>query len=188
MSEPWAPDVIMSPQMTYPCNNELCREGLVLVSHKPHSIDLPCQSFSSYNICTTCHGNGFILIRYPNLIWHGIQYTESLQQGERLCVNVPKLGEIPPEINLADGQSVVLFFNPVMADIGVVHGQMGTQYVFPCKDENGKTVILKGGKRLFNAMAGSIPSNENRDIRVRITSKGAPRTLSRDWTVELVGA
>lgn len=96
---------------------------------------------------------------------------------------MPKLGEIPPEINLNDGESVTVAFNPAVMDIGIVHGERGTQYVFPVSVD-GKAMLLKGGKRLFNAIGLAVTNpNENRMVTLKVTAIGAQRTLGRDYKV-----
>lgn len=103
-----------------------------------------------------------------------------------VCENVPKLGEIPPEISLKSGESVEVVFDSAVADVGVIHGERGTSYAFPVTLNDGRRAILKGGKRLLNGVQEAIGTH-NGQVRLKVTAIGQQGTLGRDWTVVKVG-
>lgn len=98
---------------------------------------------------------------------------------------MPKIGEIPPEVTLAAGESVELAFD-TNSDVGVIHGERGTRYAFLVRLPDGRNSVIKGGKRLLNAIQNAI-GTANGSMRLRIKATGNAGSLDRNWTVEKVG-
>ena len=97
---------------------------------------------------------------------------------------MPKLGEIPPEVQLASGESVVVDFDTA-SDVAVIHGERGTRYGFQVKLSDGRTAVMKGGKRMLNAIQNAI-GQTNGTVRIRVKAAGSAGTLDRQWFVEKV--
>lgn len=98
---------------------------------------------------------------------------------------MPRLGEIPPEVVLASGESVSLVFDAGSADVGIIHGERGTQYAFPVQLADGRKAILKGGKRLLNAVQKVVLPTDG-TVTIKVTATGQAGTLAREWTVSKV--
>src|SRR3990172_600181 len=93
---------------------------------------------------------------------------------------MPKLGDIPPEIDPKPGESVIVSFDTNM-DVGEIHGDRGTSYAFPVVLADGRRAVLKGGKRLLQAVQGAI-GNRAGTFRLKVTPTGTKGTLAREWT------
>ena len=96
---------------------------------------------------------------------------------------MPKLGEIPHDVDIPSGGSVVVTLSPD-ADVGVVVGEKYTTYAFPVRLENGKDSVLKGGMKLLSAIEFAMEgATEPRKLRIRVTGRGG---FSVNWNVEKV--
>ncbi len=96
-----------------------------------------------------------------------------------------RLSEIPPEVDPKPGESVEVSFD-TNADLGVIHGERGTTYAFPVVLTDGRKAVLKGGKRLLNAIQDAI-GNQAGTFNLKVTPSGQKGTLARDWSVVKVG-
>jgi hypothetical protein len=93
---------------------------------------------------------------------------------------VPKLGDIPPEIDPKPGEAVVVSFD-TSSDVGEIHGDRGTSYAFPVVLADGRRAVLKGGKRLLTAVQGAI-GNRAGTFKLKVIPTGTKGTLAREWT------
>jgi len=98
---------------------------------------------------------------------------------------VPKLGEIPPEVQIGNGESVTLTFDTV-SDIGLIHGERGTRYAFPVRLSDGRTAVLKGGKRLLSAIQEAVGTRQG-NLTLKVTARGNAGSLDRTYHCETVG-
>lgn len=97
--------------------------------------------------------------------------------------------ELEREVSLGDGESIEATVDP-MAEVGKEAGSMGgIVYSFPLVIE-GHGAFIKGGKRLKAAFIKAGAQTWQRPVRVKITAKGKPRDVERDYRVEVtkVGA
>lgn len=97
---------------------------------------------------------------------------------------MPKLGEIPPEIQLGSGESVMLTFDTA-SDVGVIHGERGTRYAFQVRLSDGRNAVLKGGKRLLSAIQSAVGTG-NGAMTLRVTARGTAGSLDRNYVCERV--
>lgn len=97
---------------------------------------------------------------------------------------MPKLGEIPPEIALASGESVSVDFDTA-SDVAVIHGEQGTRYAFIVKLSDGRMSVLKGGKRLLAAIQKAVDSQTG-TVRLKVRAEGKAGTFDRTWFAERV--
>ncbi len=94
--------------------------------------------------------------------------------------HIPTFDEIDKEVQLGDGESVTGWFD-TKAQVGQEIGTQGRLVnTFRLKDEKGSGFVLKGGKRLMNAMKAAVSPGSG-TVRIRITATGAPNTLSRNY-------
>ena len=98
---------------------------------------------------------------------------------------MPKIGEIPPEVTLAPGESIEFTFD-ASSDVGVIHGDRGTRYAFSVRLTDGRTAVIKGGKRLLTAIQNAV-GTANGSMRLRVKATGNAGSLDRQWTAEKVG-
>ena len=99
---------------------------------------------------------------------------------------MPKLGDIPPEVTLAPGETVELSFD-TSSDVIVIHGDRGTRYGFSVRLADGRVAVLKGGKRLLNSVQNAIGTSPPGAYKIRVRAQGSAGTLERQWFVEKVG-
>ena len=94
---------------------------------------------------------------------------------------MPKLGDIPPEIDPKPGEAVIVSFS-TESIIGEIHNERGgTSYAFPVVLADGRRAVLKGGKRLLTAVQGAV-GNRAGTFRLKVIPTGTKGTLAREWT------
>lgn len=105
----------------------------------------------------------------------------SSPEGRQQEMSMVSYKDIAREIALADGQEAVVTFDPA-ADVGVSTGSYGgTVYQFHVVLD-GKPAVLKGGKRLFDAIADVVAVTAG-PTKIRIKASGEPRSLTRTYKV-----
>lgn len=98
---------------------------------------------------------------------------------------MPKLNDIPPEVDPKPGETVKVTFS-TESDVGVIVGNQGTSYAFPVVLSDGRKGVLKGGKRLLTAIQNAV-GNTAGTFTLEVTPTGTKGTLSRDWAAKKVG-
>lgn len=95
-------------------------------------------------------------------------------------------GNVPKEIELGNQENVVVVFDPrANSDLKDVTGQMGgTVYTFNVT-LNGRPAIIKGGKRLLNAIQGAVGPVDP-PTKIEIKAVGEPRSLERKYSARKV--
>ena len=97
---------------------------------------------------------------------------------------MPSAKELEREITLGDGESVVVVIDPAK-EIGTELRDGRTTWMFPMSVE-GEPAVMKGGRRLKNAMLLAGLRRWERPTKVKITAKGAPRSFDRDYHAEVI--
>lgn len=97
-------------------------------------------------------------------------------------------GSVPKEIELGNGESVIVTFDPrANSDMKDAIGQMGgTVYTFNLTS-GGRPATMKGGKRLLRAIQGVVGPVDP-PTKIEIKASGEPRSLERTYAVKKVKA
>lgn len=101
---------------------------------------------------------------------------------------MPKLDEIATSVELGDGESAVVTWNPSSV-VDVEAGSFGSPvHVFYVTLEDDTMGKISGGSRLVKAWKGA--KNEApkgaKSLKLRVTAHGQPRTTERTWEVNLL--
>lgn len=97
---------------------------------------------------------------------------------------MPSAKDLEREITLGDGESVIVVIDP-SREIDTELRDGRTTWLFHMSVE-GEPAIMKGGKRLKNAVLVAGIRRWERPTKVRITASGAPRSFDRDYHAEVV--